>query len=47
MATYCIPTDVVGGTILVNEGDIFIFESDAITDVKFEAASGTTTSFAI
>jgi hypothetical protein len=47
MATYYIPTDVVGGTILVNEGDIFIFESDAITDVRFEAATATATSFVI
>lgn len=47
MATYLIPTDIVGGIILVNEGDIFIFESGASTDVKFESASGSATSFAI
>ena len=47
MATYYIPTDITGGTILVNEGDVFIFESGANNDVSFQSASGSPTNFQI
>lgn len=47
MATYYIPGDYAGGTILVNEGDVFIFGSGAATDVAFESATGTATDFSI
>ena len=47
MAVYYIPTDYAGGTILVNEGDVFIFEAGANTNVAFESASGLSTNFAI
>ena len=47
MAVYYIPTDYAGGTILVNEGDIFVFESGASTNVAFESASGLPTDFSI
>ncbi|MFC6636918.1 hypothetical protein GV827_22595 [Sulfitobacter sp. JBTF-M27] len=47
MATYYIPTDVAGGTIFVNEGDVFIFESTADTSVVFESASGSPTNFQV
>ncbi len=47
MATYYIPTDISGGTIQVNDGDIFIFEGSASSDVKFESATGSPTNFFI
>ena len=47
MATYFIPTDYSGGTILVNEGDIFIFEATASNNVRFESATGTATNFEV
>ncbi|MFC6639303.1 hypothetical protein [Sulfitobacter sediminilitoris] len=47
MAIYYIPTDFTGGTILVNEGDVFIVEATAGSNVKFESASGTPTNFDI
>lgn len=47
MATYFIPTDYSGGTILVNEGDIFIFEATASNNLKFESATGTATNFEV
>lgn len=47
MATYFIPTDYSGGTILVNEGDIFIFEATASNNVRFESFTGTATNFEV
>ena len=47
MATFYIPTDYSGGTIQVNEGDVFIFEAGANSKVTFESASGSATNFDI
>ena len=47
MATFLVPTDVSGGTIFVNEGDIFIFEAGANTNVSFESATGLPVEFSI
>lgn len=47
MATYLIPTDIAGGTILVNDGDVFIFEAGASNNVRFDAATGASTNFSI
>ena len=47
MATYYIPTDFAGGTILVNEGDVFIVESTAANNITFQSASGSPTNFSV
>lgn len=47
LATYYIPTDISGGTIQVNDGDVFIFLGNASNDVKFESATGSATNFSI
>ncbi|MGD9295692.1 MAG: hypothetical protein PVI41_12495, partial [Roseobacter sp.] len=47
MAVYFIPTGYAGGTILVNDGDVFIFEAGASTNIAFESASSLPADFAM